>query len=310
MPRLRIHPGRPDEIVHELSPGTLIIGRDPDCDVSIPKRSLSRHHARLELRPDGGTLTDLSSKNGTFVDGTRITTSDLCGGERLRFGHVDSRFELDSTDSDAPSGPTPLRSRTGVALRPVTALLSPGGGAAEMVLGLRTLASPDRLCLLLQILLDFGDRLLTASTTERVCDETLGIVFESLGVERVVILLDDGGPQELTPRAVRAAPGLAQADLTHVRKLADYVLQKTATVLFPDTGTQQSDKSWAPTHGQQVRSSMVAPLTSSLRIHGVMYVDRVTAAPFTPEDLELFASLSNQTASALRAVELRDKSSC
>jgi transcriptional regulator with GAF, ATPase, and Fis domain len=178
-----------------------------------------------------------------------------------------------------------------------------------MILGLRTLATADRLGSWLQVLLDLGQRLLVASSTERVCDEAIGMLFEFLATERVVILLDDSGSRGLTPRAVRAAPGLAQADLGHVRKLADYALQKSATVLFPEADASDADKSWVPALAQPIHSSMVAPLTSSLRIHGAVYVDRVTTAPFTPEELELFAAFANQTACALRAVSLRNRAS-
>lgn len=46
----------------------LRIGRDPDCDIVIPLRQVSRHHTRVFLDPDGAMVEDLGSKNGTFVN--------------------------------------------------------------------------------------------------------------------------------------------------------------------------------------------------------------------------------------------------
>ena len=50
----------------------LIIGRESSCQVVIMDRQVSRFHARLVLGEDGVMLEDMSSKNGTFVNGQRL----------------------------------------------------------------------------------------------------------------------------------------------------------------------------------------------------------------------------------------------
>jgi hypothetical protein len=55
----------------------LILGRGEECDVVIPDRQVSREHARIRLEGEGYVLEDLGSKNGTFVNGQRLSEPHL-----------------------------------------------------------------------------------------------------------------------------------------------------------------------------------------------------------------------------------------
>jgi hypothetical protein len=50
----------------------LVIGRGTDCDIVIPKRQISRHHAQVERDGGGYLLRDMGSKNGTYVNGQEV----------------------------------------------------------------------------------------------------------------------------------------------------------------------------------------------------------------------------------------------
>ncbi len=51
---------------------TMVIGRDPACEIVIPDRQVSRYHARLMPAPEGVILEDMGSKNGTHCNGESI----------------------------------------------------------------------------------------------------------------------------------------------------------------------------------------------------------------------------------------------
>jgi DNA-binding winged helix-turn-helix (wHTH) protein len=51
---------------------TLVIGREPGCDIPIPNREVSRYHARFSLTPEGVIIEDLGSKNGTHCNGQLV----------------------------------------------------------------------------------------------------------------------------------------------------------------------------------------------------------------------------------------------
>jgi DNA-binding winged helix-turn-helix (wHTH) protein len=76
-----------------LKPGENVLGRDPDADVCIDAVGVSRRHAVIVVGDDGVTLHDLSSKNGTFMDGTRVTSPvALSDDTEIRLGAVCVRF--------------------------------------------------------------------------------------------------------------------------------------------------------------------------------------------------------------------------
>jgi DNA-binding winged helix-turn-helix (wHTH) protein len=81
--------------------GGHVIGRRPDCAVAIEDPSVSRVHARLEITRDVMRIEDLRSKNGTFVDGKRITEpTELLNRCEIVIGEVSVKLaRLDSGDA-------------------------------------------------------------------------------------------------------------------------------------------------------------------------------------------------------------------
>src|ERR1044071_2358437 len=70
------------------------IGRGDGCAVLLDSRSVSRLHALIQRR-DGGdlALVDLGSRNGSFVNGTRVSFPlALKDNDRLVFGDQELVF--------------------------------------------------------------------------------------------------------------------------------------------------------------------------------------------------------------------------
>ncbi len=53
---------------------TLMIGRDPTCEINVQDRQVSRFHARITPTSEGVTVEDLGSKNGTNHNGAELST--------------------------------------------------------------------------------------------------------------------------------------------------------------------------------------------------------------------------------------------
>jgi diguanylate cyclase (GGDEF)-like protein len=89
--------------IHPMTPSTgrrypvaadpVVIGRDCDCGVPVPDGAVSREHARIVRRADGGyAVEDLKSTNGTFVNDARVEARALADGDYLRVGACIYRF--------------------------------------------------------------------------------------------------------------------------------------------------------------------------------------------------------------------------
>lgn len=61
--------------VFNLHKDESVIGRSPDCDIVIPERyrRVSKRHCKITRTISGVEITDLDSRNGTYLDGKAIT---------------------------------------------------------------------------------------------------------------------------------------------------------------------------------------------------------------------------------------------
>ncbi|MDY6831446.1 MAG: FHA domain-containing protein [Thermodesulfobacteriota bacterium] len=64
----------------------LHIGRRKTNDIVIENLSVSGHHAKVEFVKEGFVLTDLQSKNGTYVNKKAITSCMLKDKDVVRIG--------------------------------------------------------------------------------------------------------------------------------------------------------------------------------------------------------------------------------
>jgi hypothetical protein len=81
---------------------TVIIGRNTDCDIVVPDRQVSRHHARLRLAEEGIYLEDLGSKNGTHHNGQATTEAIILhDGDMIQIA-LAQKFIYLSSDATIP----------------------------------------------------------------------------------------------------------------------------------------------------------------------------------------------------------------
>jgi hypothetical protein len=68
------------------------IGRGPECEIFLDDVTVSRKHAVLTRGPDGFTIDDEGSLNGTYVNRRRVETAKLEDGDEVQIGKYKLSF--------------------------------------------------------------------------------------------------------------------------------------------------------------------------------------------------------------------------
>ena len=88
-------PDHAPESVHPLLDAEHTIGRGPSNTITIADGSVSTNHARIFKSPEGFIIEDLKSRNGTFVNGEKVTDQRLLvDGDLIRLGKVILTFNV------------------------------------------------------------------------------------------------------------------------------------------------------------------------------------------------------------------------
>ncbi|MFN7963815.1 MAG: GGDEF domain-containing protein [Thermoanaerobaculia bacterium] len=81
----------------------LVLGRDPDADISVPEvLSVSRRHAQLLFAGGSVKLRDMGSTNGTFLNGQVVREpTEVRSGDRFQVASVHFKFLLEEDVENA-----------------------------------------------------------------------------------------------------------------------------------------------------------------------------------------------------------------
>jgi pSer/pThr/pTyr-binding forkhead associated (FHA) protein len=78
----------------EITKSSISIGRGMTNDIVINDARVSRNHAQIDFEDAASTISDLSSSNGTRLNGVRIETSALAAGDTISIGSSTLRYML------------------------------------------------------------------------------------------------------------------------------------------------------------------------------------------------------------------------
>ncbi len=96
---------------YHLFQNEIIIGRHSHCDITVSDEVVSSQHARLSYHHNQWWLEDLSSTNGTFLNGTKLTTPTVViTGDQFKCGGVQFTLRVEAEEISTNTPTNELRS--------------------------------------------------------------------------------------------------------------------------------------------------------------------------------------------------------
>lgn len=282
------------------------IGRSPTNALSMRDEKVSSHHARIDVTPGGLVLTDLSSKNGTFLAGegvvgarvlplhTEVTIGASAFLVRTAATEQPSTGERVRTD-DLNAKPTQAAPRRTVNEPARDLVLQPAMHPSQ-----RNLTKAQRN---LAVLATIGDLLASERDEERFLNRLMDLVFDVLPADRgcLILLEDDDHP---VPRVTRVTERAGMEEIHVSRTILSKVLSG-ASVLTADAGSDARLSQGASVIAQNIRSAMCVPIRGRHKSIGAIYVDTVlTVGVFGKDDLEMLSTVGVLTGTALENISL------
>ncbi|MBX3365593.1 MAG: FHA domain-containing protein [Phycisphaeraceae bacterium] len=277
-----------------------LIGRSSEA-LPMTDNTVSRRHA--ELTPDAGLwfIRDLSSQNGTYVNGHRIESRvALKPGDQIRVGST--LFVFGNADPNDPSVVRVLRpdqieaefEHTLASNEDSIVLAEPEPAAAavhhlKVIYRLTTLTAQA-----------FDRRTLLAAVME--------LVFSEFRPERGCVMLYADGSDKLEPAVVKyhQPPRDPNEARIHVsRTILQHCLRHGEGVICTNAMTDPRFQAGDSVQRLHIRSAICAPIRHRDRTFGAIYIDSsISNYTFTQEQLALMNAIGQHTGLALANAEL------
>ncbi len=295
-----------------LDGDALSIGRGVDNDIVLSDFSVSRNHARL-LRENGAwVLVDQGSTNGIRVNGKKARREKVKPGDVLEIGTLELRLRSRGAAGPAPQIRESLQDQLAHAsiVRPLSEFTAEYGiGSEGTVVGVPTAAAPaldpTRAVQIVGSLTRLAGLLMSAESVDQVLERMMGLVFDSLPVERGFILLGvEAG--KVRCELARLGENLEWRPVGQVpvsKTIVEAVMNRRVALLTHDALSDQRLTGGESIRLHGIRSAMCVPLWSGEKIVGVFQVDSpLQIGTFAPADLDFVTAVANYAAVAVERI--------
>lgn len=257
MPALHAIAGPLKGAIFRITIDDITIGRLGSNQLCVGDPSVSRQHCVIEVRGDSFQIRDLSSNNGTFVNGNQIEQSALADGDRIRIGDTVFRWVMKEETNEQ--------------------LTLPDNGVVAITALEHRASTPTAMDA--RVLLRIGAALNTCREPEALQIELLKQILEVTPAEQaaIVLLPQSGGsaPSIVGWDRRRREAGSIPVSRTLVAKA---IRERLATFSDDVTSNEELNEVSSLTR-RSVASVIAVPLSAEERTIGAIYLDSAN-----PED--------------------------
>jgi len=322
----------------------LTFGRSETSDVPLLDGGVSRIHCMVENKGGAILLSDLGSSNGTFVNNEKQANAQLQNRDQIRIGYALLEVEFDVARKQTTEIDIKELRTSKPALIPVpgdgTKVLSEKVASTTMRFMsegeerkggeeiIKKKVDIDKASLMtaavdkkakdkdlikayenLTTIYKVGNIINSMTDVNQLFQTVLETILEVIKADRGALLLYDEQSGETTPVAAMSNKETAtEGDVKVSRTVVDEVVRSAVSILSSDAMTDERFKSGQSIILQEIKSVMCAPLMTSERVIGALYVDSSSVANFFNEsDLDLLAAIGKQAGIAIHNTKLRNE---
>ena len=294
MPSLRIITPKGNEYGVPLNQDILVIGRTREADILLEDEGISRRHIQLRKVGTDYLVTDLSSRNGAFLNGVRLDQERaLHHGDRINIGQTRLVFAADNTlatNGAIHIGQDDPRLRTSV-----FRTNQPADAKSRLESPLSVVENRQPLSFLNELsktILGISEE---RALAERVAREALD--WFKADCCAVVYHRAVPGGYQLDIQSIACADPGATRDLTISYTAARQVIDERLALLITNAGHDARFKEQENLVARGVTAILCAPLWNEDHVFGLVYLD--TTGPgnrLTQDHLGLLSSVANLAA--------------
>jgi len=269
------------------------LGRSSANELCYPEDAgLSRQHLALERDGESWVVRDLGSKNGTFVNGVRITGPQPLGkNDRVTAGHI----ALDFGENSLP----PPSDHTVIFIEGITPATTTSTTVATSLKGVLSQEKEIEGGPQMRALIRAGRELAGNLPLAELFKLIMNLSVEAVGATRGVLMTLEG--KELV---VQAALGEGFRISNTVR---DRVIKEKTSLLVRDARLDEAFADRMSIVQQQIRSMLAVPLQTDDRVIGLIYLDSPHfIKEFTKDDLSLLTVMANVAAIRIEHTRLAE----
>jgi Nif-specific regulatory protein len=280
---------------YPLAEGDFSIGREPANTLCVNDPQVSRNHCVIRTEAHQSRISDLGSRNCTFVNDVPVKERVLRHGDTLAIGSHRFLFVLQAGDAARTQGAVELDEDEWAAETIIThaipPLLPPPQPPARR-------APRD-----VEVLLEIGGLVHSSASLDALQAGLLQAVVEAVPAEHAAILLVGRSPDEFASLAGWSRSDGAAKPVSVSRTIVRRVRRERVALLANDLRQEQSLQDAKSLFAANVASVLCVPLVAFEKVLGAIYLDtRDVRARFEERDLQLLSSLAGIVALAVKNV--------
>jgi hypothetical protein len=285
MVNLHILNGPDVGLCFELKEGVNYIGRSRKNDIQIKDETVSRRHLRILKKSEMYFVTDLGSRNGTFINGNYLAPGievQIKKDEPIAIG-----MTIVAIGHEARLPPLPLLDWMG--------LTKATGNSSGFFLVHKERTNQKKL----ELIYKFGDLLKQTFSKRDTLEILLDIFLELLArIDRAAFVLVKPGTTEIVQSVSKSKENKDGIKSGFSEKIVARVLSERKPLIINDTRNEATEHELAGTlEVEDIASVMCIPMMSFSELVGALYMDSLSKPyPFAKEDIILFEDKANRTA--------------